>query len=311
MPFVEVTCGGDGGLGWDTHADNFESVRKLSQTLDPAWATLMTELKSRGLLESTTIVWMGEFGRTPKINDNRGRDHYPNAWSTVLAGGGIRGGQVVGRTSADGTTVEERAGLGARPVGHGVAGVGHRSDEAKRLERWPPHSPGRSGRQARGGDRGMKRLRAWLAAWAVLATPCTFAIAEDRAESSSGLAADVQDILFLGPIRPLLVRLRISVDGHPFRQVWQNRFNELFEQEDRDHDGRMTIEEAGAIMRDMSGGLSDIEKVDFKAARCGRRHARSRRARGPDRARAAAVLGAAPRGGRQRLGAGALSAVGR
>jgi uncharacterized protein (DUF1501 family) len=59
-------------------------------------------------LDTTLIVWMGEFGRTPKINDNQGRDHFPAAWSTVLAGGGIRGGQVVGRTSADGMKVEDR-----------------------------------------------------------------------------------------------------------------------------------------------------------------------------------------------------------
>ncbi|HEV3025907.1 MAG TPA: DUF1501 domain-containing protein [Pirellulales bacterium] len=108
VPFVEVTLGGNGGIGWDTHQNNFDGVKQLSGTLDPAWATLMTELKSRGLLDSTLMVWMGEFGRTPKINTNKGRDHYPNAWSTVLAGGGIRTGHVVGRTSADGTTVEER-----------------------------------------------------------------------------------------------------------------------------------------------------------------------------------------------------------
>jgi uncharacterized protein (DUF1501 family) len=59
-------------------------------------------------LDSTLIVWMGEFGRTPKINQGKGRDHYPNAWATVLAGGGIKGGQAIGKTSADGTTVEER-----------------------------------------------------------------------------------------------------------------------------------------------------------------------------------------------------------
>ncbi|MGD9723339.1 MAG: DUF1501 domain-containing protein [Pirellulales bacterium] len=108
VPFVEVTHGGDGGLGWDTHTDNFQTVKDLCGTLDPAWATLMSELKSRGLLESTLIVWMGEFGRTPKINDNKGRDHYPNAFSAVLAGGGIRTGQVVGRTSDDGMTVADR-----------------------------------------------------------------------------------------------------------------------------------------------------------------------------------------------------------
>src|SRR5581483_10717757 len=58
--------------------------------------------------DSTVIVWMGEFGRTPRINPNRGRDHWANSWSTVLAGGGIKGGQVVGKTSDDGTEVKER-----------------------------------------------------------------------------------------------------------------------------------------------------------------------------------------------------------
>ena len=58
----------------------------------------MTDLRSRGLLDSTLIVWMGEFGRTPKINENAGRDHFPNAWTTVLAGGGIKGGQAIGDT---------------------------------------------------------------------------------------------------------------------------------------------------------------------------------------------------------------------
>ncbi len=67
---------------------------------------------------------MGEFGRTPKINDNTGRDHYPNAWTTVLAGGGIRGGQVVGRTSADGMTVEDRPVTRARLAGHGLPALG-------------------------------------------------------------------------------------------------------------------------------------------------------------------------------------------
>ncbi len=70
----------------------------------------MSDLKQRGLLESTTIVWLGEFGRTPKMAQGRqggGRDHYPAAWSAVLAGGGIKGGQAFGRTSADGTKVED------------------------------------------------------------------------------------------------------------------------------------------------------------------------------------------------------------
>jgi hypothetical protein len=110
VPFVEVTLGGiaNNPAGWDTHGQNFDNVRRLSEVLDPAWGSLMSDLKQRGLLDSTLIVWMGEFGRTPKINQQNGRDHYPNAWSTVLAGGGIKGGQAVGKTSADGTTVEER-----------------------------------------------------------------------------------------------------------------------------------------------------------------------------------------------------------
>ncbi len=110
VPFVEVSLGGADGqtLGWDTHGDNFNTVRRLSGLLDPAWGSLMDDLKDRGLLDTTLIVWMGEFGRTPRINGSGGRDHFPNAWSTVLAGGGLKGGQVVGKTSRDGTTVEER-----------------------------------------------------------------------------------------------------------------------------------------------------------------------------------------------------------
>jgi hypothetical protein len=103
VPFVEVTLG-----GWDTHDNNFEQVRGLCDVLDPAWASLTRDLRERGLLDDTLIVWMGEFGRTPGINPRSGRDHYPPAWSVVLGGGGIRGGQVVGRTSTSGLGVEDR-----------------------------------------------------------------------------------------------------------------------------------------------------------------------------------------------------------
>lgn len=111
VPFVEVTLNGVPGqpvLGWDTHQNNFDGVRSLCEVLDPAWSTLMDDLQDRGLLEKTLIVWMGEFGRTPRINENSGRDHFPAAWSTVLCGGGIRGGQVVGQSSPDGMTVVDR-----------------------------------------------------------------------------------------------------------------------------------------------------------------------------------------------------------
>jgi Protein of unknown function (DUF1501) len=105
VTFVEVTLGG--GAGWDTHSDNFNAVRALSTELDNGWATLMNDLAERGLLESTTILWMGEFGRTPQINNTAGRDHFPAAWSAVLAGAGIAGGQAYGRTSDSGMSVED------------------------------------------------------------------------------------------------------------------------------------------------------------------------------------------------------------
>jgi hypothetical protein len=109
VPFVEVslTSSSAGSFGWDTHANNFEAVKALSAELDAGWASLISDLAERGLLESTTIVWMGEFGRTPQINGQAGRDHFPGAWSCVLAGGGIAGGQTYGRTSADGMRIEE------------------------------------------------------------------------------------------------------------------------------------------------------------------------------------------------------------
>lgn len=105
VPFVEVVMGD--GVGWDTHRDNFPRVRALSLECDAAMAGLITDLKSRGLLDTTLVVWMGEFGRTPQCTGG-GRNHWSRAWSTVLVGGGIRGGQTVGRTDRDGATVVER-----------------------------------------------------------------------------------------------------------------------------------------------------------------------------------------------------------
>jgi uncharacterized protein (DUF1501 family) len=103
VSFVEVTLD-----GWDTHQNNFEMVKNLSQTLDPGFATLLADLKDRGMLANTLVVWMGEFGRTPVITPQAGRDHFPLAWSTVLAGAGVKGGQAVGSTGKDGAHVVER-----------------------------------------------------------------------------------------------------------------------------------------------------------------------------------------------------------
>jgi uncharacterized protein (DUF1501 family) len=98
--FIEVVLD-----GWDTHQNDFERTRTLMGTLDPAFAALLDDLGSRGLLASTHVACMGEFGRTPHINGNDGRDHWPGAWSAVLAGAGVRGGVVHGATDDDGAQV--------------------------------------------------------------------------------------------------------------------------------------------------------------------------------------------------------------
>jgi uncharacterized protein (DUF1501 family) len=103
VKFVEVVLD-----GWDTHQDNFTRTTKLMGTLDPAMASLMKDLADRNLLDSTLIICMGEFGRTPKINANDGRDHFPGAWSAVMAGGGVRGGTVYGQTDDTGTKVVDK-----------------------------------------------------------------------------------------------------------------------------------------------------------------------------------------------------------
>jgi len=110
VPFVEVTLNNAPGApaAWDTHGQNFEQVKKLCEVLDPAWASLLEDLEQRGMLDTTLVVWMGEFGRTPRINRQQGRDHFPNAWSTVLCGGGIKGGTVHGKTSPDGMAIKDR-----------------------------------------------------------------------------------------------------------------------------------------------------------------------------------------------------------
>ena len=113
VPFVEVTLSSlqNNGPGWDTHQQNFPGVRRLSEVLDQGWGALMADLRQRGMLDDVTIVWMGEFGRTPRINPQQGRDHFPNAWTAVLAGGGIKGGSVFGQTTTDGMAVNGPRGV--------------------------------------------------------------------------------------------------------------------------------------------------------------------------------------------------------
>lgn len=100
VKFVEVSLD-----GWDTHENNFERTEELLAMVDPGFAMLLKDLEDRDMLEDTLVLWLGEFGRTPRINNNEGRDHHTNGWAAVLAGGGTRGGQVIGGTNGDGTAV--------------------------------------------------------------------------------------------------------------------------------------------------------------------------------------------------------------
>jgi len=102
VPFVEVNLG-----GWDNHQNIFPTLKdnKLPM-LDQGMSALVEDLDTRGLLQDTAIIWMGEFSRTPRINGNAGRDHWARSWSVVVGGAGMRGGIPVGKTNSDGTRVE-------------------------------------------------------------------------------------------------------------------------------------------------------------------------------------------------------------
>ncbi len=100
-------CRGRTSAGWDTHADNFDRVSDLSEVLDRGLSTLLEDLHQRGMLDETMVVVTTEFGRSPEITDNQGRNHHPRCFSGLLAGGGVRGGQVYGKTDATGSQVIE------------------------------------------------------------------------------------------------------------------------------------------------------------------------------------------------------------
>ncbi len=101
--FIEIRLG-----GWDTHGDNFNQVQALAGPLDAGLAAFLGDLAERGLLDQTLVACFGEFGRTPKINGDNGRDHWNDVFSAVLAGGGIRGGQAIGKSDAKGEAVADR-----------------------------------------------------------------------------------------------------------------------------------------------------------------------------------------------------------
>jgi uncharacterized protein (DUF1501 family) len=103
VTFVEVQSS-----GWDTHGNELATLKKLIPPVDQGTAALLADLKARGLLEKTLVVWMGEFGRMPRINLTAGRDHFPAAFNMALAGCGVKGGQVIGATDQLGTEVAQR-----------------------------------------------------------------------------------------------------------------------------------------------------------------------------------------------------------
>lgn len=133
VPFVEVALDSGGDASWDSHFNNFRMVKTMCETLDPAWSTLLEDLRDRGLLESTLVVWMGEFGRTPKINTNGGRDHFPDAWSVALAGGSIAGGQVIGATTGDAMEIQDRPVTAADLFATVLEGIGIKSSESNSM----------------------------------------------------------------------------------------------------------------------------------------------------------------------------------
>jgi hypothetical protein len=103
VTFVEVQAG-----GWDTHGTELESLRRVIPPVDQGTAALLQDLRQRGMMDRTLVIWMGEFGRTPRMNLNNGREHFPQAFNLFLAGSGVRGGQVIGATDRLGTEVTRR-----------------------------------------------------------------------------------------------------------------------------------------------------------------------------------------------------------
>jgi uncharacterized protein (DUF1501 family) len=105
VPFVEVTMD-----GWDLHQRVFDGLKtRLLPNLDQGFASLVGDLAARGMLQHTVVICMGEFGRTPNINANIGRDHWAQSWSVVMGGGGLKGGRVIGGTDKDGVAVEGKS----------------------------------------------------------------------------------------------------------------------------------------------------------------------------------------------------------
>jgi uncharacterized protein (DUF1501 family) len=134
-----VTTVNGPSITWDTHKDNFNALKnRLVPPMEQAFAALLDDLDERGLLDTTLVVWMGEFGRTPKINADAGRDHWPGCYTMVLAGGGIRGGQVIGASDSTGAYPKDRPTTPAEvhatmyaALGYDVRNISYRSADGR------------------------------------------------------------------------------------------------------------------------------------------------------------------------------------
>jgi hypothetical protein len=134
-----VTTVNGPSIVWDTHKDNFSGLqKKLVPPMEKAYAALLDDLEQRGLLDETLVVWMGDFGRTPLINKDAGRDHWPWCYTMVLAGGGIRGGQIIGESDSTGAYPKNRPVTPAdihatifRALGYDPHAITYRSPEGR------------------------------------------------------------------------------------------------------------------------------------------------------------------------------------
>ena len=150
VTFVEVRMN-----GWDTHQNNNERVQKLAGQVDPAFASLIRDLKEHGMLGKTLVVWMGEFGRTPKINGNAGRDHFPRVFNVALAGGGVRGRPGHRRLERGRHRGQGPARRRPRPDGLALP----RPEGRRRQGGRDPHRPADQGRRRRQGGGRAVRVR--------------------------------------------------------------------------------------------------------------------------------------------------------
>ena len=156
--FVEITCppGASNGT-WDQHGDLKKGHEKNALDTDQAIAGLIKDLKQRGLLDETLVVWAGEFGRTPHSAGRDGRDHHPEGFSVWLAGGGVKGGTIYGATDDMGMHAVEQRLHHARPARHDPAPAGHRSRPVDVPLQRPRLSAHRRARQC--GERGRRLSR--------------------------------------------------------------------------------------------------------------------------------------------------------